>query len=42
MKKQIKVTGIVIKELTGINIAKYLLSIGPYIEEKKEDKSKAS
>jgi hypothetical protein len=37
MKKQIKITGTVIKELTGIDIAKYLISIGPYKEEKKEE-----
>ena len=29
MKKQIKVTSTVSKELVGIEIAKYLLSIGP-------------
>lgn len=28
MKKQITVTGIVLKELEGVKIAKYLLSIG--------------
>jgi len=38
MKKQIKIIKTVSKELTGIDIAKYLLSIGPYKKEKKEEK----
>jgi hypothetical protein len=35
MKKQIKITETVSKELTGIEIAKFLLSIGIYKEKKK-------
>lgn len=40
MKKQIKIIKTVRKELTGIDIAKYLLSIGPYKKEKKEELKK--
>lgn len=36
MKKQIKVTSTVIKELNGVDIAKYLISIGVYKENSKE------
>ncbi len=36
MKKKIKVTSTISKELTGIDIAKYLISIGVYKEAKKE------
>jgi hypothetical protein len=41
MKKQIKITEIVIQELSGVKIAKYLLSVGqPYKEIKtKEEKN---
>ncbi|MEH7419062.1 hypothetical protein V7266_27930 [Neobacillus drentensis] len=35
MKKQIKIIETVSKELTGIEIAKYLISIGPYKEKNK-------
>jgi hypothetical protein len=35
MKKQIKITKTVSKELTGIDIAKYLISIGIYKENNK-------
>lgn len=35
MKKQIKITETVSKELTGIEIAKFLLSIGIYKEKNK-------
>jgi hypothetical protein len=35
MGKQIKITKTISKELTGIDIAKYLLSIGVYKEGKK-------
>lgn len=34
MKKQIKITETVSKELTGIEIAKYLVSIGAYNNKK--------
>ncbi|MED4227007.1 hypothetical protein [Neobacillus cucumis] len=39
MKKQIKIIKTVSKELTGIDIAKYLLSIGAYKEKKEEKKN---
>lgn len=38
MKKQIKITSTVSKEFTGIKLAKYLISIGPYKEDKKDGK----
>lgn len=40
LKKQIKITETVSKELTGIEIAKYLLSIGPYKDENNKEKNK--
>lgn len=42
MKKKIKVTSIVKKELGGVEIAKYLISIGPYKEKNKEIKEKTN
>jgi hypothetical protein len=42
MKKQIKITEIVSQELTGVKIAKYLLSVGlPYKEDKNKEKKNA-
>ena len=39
MKKQIKITETVSKETTGLTLAKYLLSIGPFKEKKEEKKN---
>jgi hypothetical protein len=42
MKKQIKITEIVLQELSGVKIAKYLLSVGqPYKEPKNIEKKNA-
>ena len=38
MKKQIKITEVVIKETTGLTLAKYMISIGIYKEPKYKTK----
>ena len=40
MKKKMKVTSTVQQELVGTAIAKYLISIGEYKEDKEDDKDK--